>query len=272
MGEKLKTELNSARESADLIRRRPPYAKKVLGLYAMSAYGTERGRLFRASYLPIRKIDDALDGDAPRIPDPLAYANNMRNGIENDELGETPEEQLLKYALRALEAKARPDDNPRCDFVRAIDAMIFDNTRAYQRRVLSANEIEKYYRDAFDPVINIALLSLDSNIRSRDIPSLSYGQGRVYSARDFAEDWERGIINVPNEVIASLGVSADSAFEEVGMNQGIVDWFHRSLLITRPGLIDARLLLGQLTEKSERSAKALCNGLISPMVKYIDSH
>ena len=269
MRREIETEMNSVRESVDLVLRRPNYVKNVIGLYVLSFYGIERSRLMRASYLPVRKVDDALDGDAPRAKNPLLYANNLRNNIARNQLGKSPEEQLLRYSLEALESKAKPNDDPRGDFVRAIDAIIFDRERASMRRVLSAEEIEQYYRNAFDPVINITLLAIDSNLRSGDIPVLSYGQGRVYSARDFKVDWQRGIINVPQDIISSAGLSPLSSFEEVGENPKIIDWFHQSLAVTKPDLLEGQLLLRQ---SGEKQTQVVGNGLISPMLKYIEAY
>jgi len=264
----IETEVLAAREAYSFIKRRPGDSDTVLGLYGISLFGLERGRLMRASYLPIRFVDDLLDRDAGGIDDPLLYAQELRTHIANNTLTTTPIEQQLHYALDILESKAKPADNPRMDFCNAIDAIIFDRIRASERRVLSAEEIEQYYRKAFDPVINITLLAIDSKLRINDFPVLSYGEGRVYSARDFKIDWERGIINVPNEVILSAGLSSSSPFVEVESNPVIRDWFHQSLTITRPDLIDAQLLLKQSQEKQ---TQAVMNGLISPMLKFIDA-
>ena len=269
MKREIETEIYSARESVDLVLRRPNYVKNVIGLYALSFYGAERSRLMRTSYLPIRKVDDALDGDASKVKNPLLYATNLRNNIVINNLGKTPEEQLLRYSLDVLEQKAKSNDSPRGDFVRAIEAIVFDHERASQRRILTAEEIERYYRNAFDPVINITLLAIDSNLRSGDIPVLSYGQGRVYSARDFEVDWKRGIINVPQDIISSAGLSPLSSFEEVGGNPKIIDWFHQSLAATKPDLLEAQLLLRQ---SGEKQTQVVGNSLISPMLKYIEAH
>lgn len=269
MKREIETEIYSAREAVDLVLRRPNYVKNVIGLYALTFYGGERSRLMRASYLPVRKVDDALDGDAPKIKNPLLYAHTLKDNIAKNIFGKSPEEQLLRYSLDVLESKARPNDNPRGDFARAIDAIIFDHVRASERRALTSEEIEKYYLDAFDPVINITLLAIDSNLRSRDVPSLSYGQGRVYSVRDFQEDWERGIINVPGEVISSAGLSPSSPYEEVSKNQEVSDWFHQSLVKTKPDLLEAQSLLNRTGEKQ---TQVVCNSLISPMLKYIEAH
>lgn len=264
----IETEALVAQEASSFIKRRPKDSKTVLGLYGISLFGFERGRLMRASYLPIRFVDDLLDGDALGSDDPLLYAQELRKHIETNSLSKTPIERQLHYALDILESKAKPTDKPRIDFCNAIDAIIFDRVRASERRVLSAEEIEQYYRNAFDPVMNITFLAIDSELRINDIPSLSYGQGRIYSARDFKIDWERGIINVPNDVILSAGLSSFSPFEEVGGNSLIHDWFQQSLIITKPDLLDAQLILRQSREKQ---TQAVIGSLISPMLKFIDA-
>lgn len=269
MKREIETEILVAKEAVDLVKRRPGYAKMVAGLYLLSLFGPERSRVMRASYMPIRFVDDLLDGDAQGVTDPLAYVQDLNHRIATDSLTNSRIERQLSYSLDVLESKAKSNDDPRGDFVRAIDAIIFDRERASERKVLSAKEIEQYYRNAFDPVINITLLAIDSNLRSGDIPVLSYGQGRVYSARDFEVDWKRGIINVPGDVVSSAGLSPRSSFDEVGGNPKIVDWFHQSLAATKPALLEAQLLLRQ---SGEKQTQVVGNSLISPMLKFIETH
>lgn len=123
----------------------------VLGMYLLSLFGLEQSRVLRASYLPVRYIDDLLDGDANGTGNPLFFAHELREHIVNNTLTSTSIERQLRYSLDVLESRARPSDDPRGNFVRAIDAIIFDHVRALERRVLSAEEIEQYYHDAFDP-------------------------------------------------------------------------------------------------------------------------
>ncbi len=267
--EVIKIETFSAKESADLVKRRPGFLAMVVGQYLLSFFGPERSRILRASYLPIRKVDDALDGDAPKILNPLLYVTELRENITRNQLNKSSEERLLQYALDSLESKAKPNDNPREDFISAIDAIIFDYDRSSKRKVLSTYEIEQYYRNAFDPVMNITLMAIDSSLRSRDIPVLSYGQGRVYSARDFRKDWIRGIINIPGEIISSSGLTSLSPVEEAIINPTIIDWFHQSLVQTKPDLITTQSLLAH---HGERQTQAVCNSLILPMLKFIDTH
>lgn len=269
MRREIEIEILAAKEAADFVKRRPRAIKMVAGQYLLSLFGLERSRVLRTAYNPVRFVDDLLDGDAQGVADPTVYAKELNRCIASNSLANSRIEKQLRYSLDVLKSKAKPNDDPRGNFVKAIDAIIFDRERASVRRVLSAEEIEQYYRNAFDPVMNITLLAIDSKLRSGDIPALSYGQGRVYSARDFEVDWNRGIINVPEDVISYAGLSQNSSFEDVDRNPSIKEWFHQSLTATKPDLLESQLLLKQ---SGERQTQVVANSLISPMLKFIEAH
>lgn len=268
MKREIEIELLVASEAGNLIQRRPNFVKLVAGLYALSLFGLENGRVMRASYLPVRFVDDLLDGDAKFNGDPLSYALELKGNIKCNSLSKTGVERQLKYAIDSLEQRARSDDDPRGDFEKSIDSIIFDYHRAKERKVLTFCEVEDYYKMAFDPVINITLMATGSSIRSKDIPALSYGQGRVYSARDLVTDWQRGIINVPKEVLDECNLNSSSSVSEVQNNQTYKSWVSISLQQTKPDLIKTQTLLKNLNEKQPF---LICNSLISPMFKFIDT-
>lgn len=190
----------AATESARLLIHEPrKYAGLVAGLYLLSLKDCDVGNVTRASYLFVRHIDDLLD-ESKQSDEKLPYVLTLRNEIVSNTFTKNPKiSTLVQYSLDILERKARPEDNPRQDFVSVIDAMVFDYNRAGERRVLSKQELENYYHDTFFPVVNIALIGLGSQFRAIDIPELSYGQGRVFTVRDLEEDWQRGVINIPKE-------------------------------------------------------------------------
>lgn len=268
MWKEIETEFLVAREAGSLIQRRPRFAKLVAGLYALSLFGLENGRVMRASYLPVRFVDDLLDGDAKFNGDPLSYALELKENIKNNSLTKNRVEKQLKYAIENLESRLRSDDDPRGDFIKSIDSIIFDYHRAKERRVLTFSEVGDYYKMAFDPVVNITLMATGSSVRSKDIPALSYGQGRVYSARDLETDWQRGIINVPKEVLDECNLNSTSSVNEVLNNPKYKSWTDVSLQQTKPDLIKTQTFLKSLNEKQ---TFLICNSLISPMLKFIDS-
>lgn len=267
MRKEIETELLVAKEAGNLIYRRLNFTKLVAGLYAFSLFGLENGRVMRASYLPVRLVDDLLDGDARFDGDPLPYVLELKENIKNNSLTKTAVEKQLKYAIDSLEQRAKGEDDPRSEFVRSIDSIIFDYYRAKERRVLTGAEIEDYYRMAFDPVINITLMATRSSIRSKDIPALSYGQGRVYSIRDLGTDWQRGIRNISKKVLDEGGLSYTSSVDEVLDNLTVKSWARVNLEQTKPDLIKTQSFLKSLNEKQ---TFLICNSLISPMLKFID--
>jgi phytoene/squalene synthetase len=266
MSKIIATEFYSACEAFNFVARRPKDLDTVLGLYVLSIYGIDRSRTMRAAYLPIRHVDDAIDGDDPKIKNPLTYANNLKTGLKNNTLGKSSTEQLLQYAVDSLERKSKQDDDPRGDFIRSIDSIIFDGNRAANRSMLTEAAIELYYHEAFDPVINITLMALDSDLRSKDLPALSYGQGKVYSARDLKVDWQRGIINIPVDVLAEAQLSNESSVKEVVDNDVVTEWFKNDLETTKPDLLRTQQTL---LDSQEKQTIALCGRLVSSMLSYI---
>lgn len=264
-------ELVVAREAVQLVWRDPrKYGTVALGMYALSYYGVEMADTFRSAYYVVRGIDDVLDGDRKITGDPVAYAQDLKYQIESDRFNDSfGLSQLAKRAIRNLEKKSGPEDNPRKDFTNAIDEIVFDHQRAKERRVLTHEEIEAYYLRAFNPVINLMLLGIDSAWRSKDMPVMSYGQGRVYSADDLSVDWPRGVLNIPGEQLALAGLSADSPVDAVIKAPQVNNYFKRLLSQTKPELVT---LQQRLKGSDEKLTSILCGGLIKPMIMSIDRY
>jgi len=73
---------------------------------------------------------------------------------------------LCKFAIDSLKKITDKKEDPESYFIDVIEkAMIFDYERARERRVLTKNELEQYYKNAFAPVINIALMITKSQLR-----------------------------------------------------------------------------------------------------------
>ena len=191
----------------------------------------------------------------------------MRDQIATGEFTSTPPiVDLAQYALVGLNEKAQKGDDPRQDFLNTIDAITFDYERSRNRQSLSLERLEMYYQRAFFPVVNLMLVGLGSKLRAIDIPALSFCQGRVYTVRDLEEDWQRGIINIPTEVLSEGELSPNSPFQTVRNNNVVNTWFSSELLRSKPELL---ILQGRLKVSSERLTYLMCNGLIQPMLKLI---
>lgn len=262
-------EIVVAKEAATLLRRNPAkYIRGVAGMYLISFYGLELGNTFRSAYYFVRHIDDVLDGDRQITSDPLAYVQDLRLQVETGNFRNGLNiATLARNAVVNLERRAKSGDNPRADFLGAIDAIVFDHLRSKERRTLTEFELEQYYHSAFNPVVNLTLIGINSSIRSKDIPAMSYGQGRVYSVRDLDQDWERGTINIPQEILTQAGLTTSSKIEEVRSSRQIHRWFVEILSTTKPQL---QILQEKLKTSSEKPTIFVLGGLITPMLRFID--
>lgn len=258
-------EIEVAKEAWGIIKTRPDQFKTIAGLYLLSIAGKEKGYVTRTSVIPMRNIDDWLDGDL-KIENPLDQALDLRRQIETGEFNEEdPNAMMLRSSLEILERKALPNDNPRQDFLDLTDAMIFDYERQEERRVLTTEELEDYFLGTFNTWVNIMLLGLDSKFRSNDIPALSYSQGWIYSMRDLPIDWERGVVNIPQEILTEARLKPDCSLEELLGNERVLHWFNQSLSLLKPELL---LLRKQLKRCGEPVTYLVCNKFISSMLKF----
>ena len=182
-----------------------------------------RGLTLQAAYYSLRFIDDAIDGDM-YATDPKAFAQDIREQIASDELNEDqPISRLIKYAIDGLK-RMTPEDDIKGGFLTVIDAMVSDFDRAEERRVLTKSELDQYYWDVFAPGYNFFLIATGSRMRIQDISELPCTQARLNSIRDLKEDWLRGIINIPAEILKMAELTPDSTIEEVEDNPIIQLW------------------------------------------------
>ena len=248
----------AAIESARLVLREPiKYGGLVAGLYLLSLKDKKLGTAIRTSYFFLRHIDDCLDEGNGNRDEKLPYVLKLREEIELGQF-DGGMGDLAKCSLQILANNAGPDDNPKQDFLIVIDAMVFDYQRSKERRVLSRQELDEYYHDTFFSAVNLAFIGFNSPFRASDIPELSYGQGRVFSVRDLDEDWQRGVINIPKEILWEANLDQHSKIAEVRSSTVIREWLISELSQSKEGLIAVKIKLDQ---SGEKLTSRLCNGV-----------
>lgn len=250
----LQVEKLAAQEAFRLLKRdHKTYTRLISGLYIagiMKGVGIDDARLARAGYFYARHIDDALDGENSTYPDKTASPEELP--VEVIRLDESSHRiaRLGRHAINGLVGRQRDGDSPVGDMQRLIDSMVFD----YQRKrsadlLIDEDHMTSYFDDAMRGT-NLMLIGFHSVLREdEDIPNFSRGLGRIYSARDFADDWSSGIINAPRDVLVHiLGEDVSSGLpgtEQMLGNGEFLDWqldqlriaeteISRSLSIVKP--------------------------------------
>lgn len=258
------------REATGLVIRRPDKLKHTVGLYLITLLDPEVSKVGRAAYFFTRYMDDLLDGDR-RLSNGyqvLPHIAAMRSQVETGRFTREPKiMELAEYSLGALQRRALAGDNPRQDYLDVIDIMVFDYHRQQTRQELSAEQLQDYYRKTFYPVHNIMLVGLGSNLRATNIPTFSLCQGRVYSVEHLQADWRVGIINIPEEVLRTAGLNAQSPYEMVRRSPVVNAWAHNELQESRTELLTLRKMFQSLQEKI---TPRIYNGLIGSMLKVTD--
>lgn len=202
------------------------YWAVISGFRIFRGFFKNRGLTLQAAYYSLRFIDDAIDGDM-YATDPKSFATDIREQIaEGTWNEEQPISRLIGYAIHGLQRLA-PEEDVRGEFLRVIDAMVSDVDRSKEKKVLTEEELDQYYWDAFAPGFNLFLIAAGSKMRIEEIRELPYIMARLNSLRDLHEDWPRGTINIPAEVLAVANLDTRASVEDLRSNSEIRTWAKR---------------------------------------------
>lgn len=263
--------IKSFQESFDLIKRDPKkHLGKVLGLWMMPVM-FRGGGIIRDSYFFMRHVDDVLDGDDMTIKNPNEYVEKIRMDLEEDKLDiSIPIETLAFKSIERLERKKRMvTDNPRTFFLNGIDGMFIDFNRVRNRELVNNSSLKGSFIKSFGPHFDISLMAIESGLRSSDITTFLYAQGFAYSIQDLKIDWERGLFNVPLEVLNQAGLSGGANFSEVNTSSIIKEWIADESSKIR---FDLDIFLKNIGScEKEKSANLLIGGLSRRVISVLDS-
>jgi len=255
-------------EAGHLVVRSPKYWQLVFKVYLSSLRNALPAKVFRASYFFCRHIDDVLDGDRHVSDDPKDYVHAILRAMHNESGG--PEVvELYRFAVGHLIDMAKEGEEPAQHFKRVMkDAMLFDYERAQTRRVLTREELHRYYDDTFAPVMDLALMIAGSSSRSVDIPESVTTQGHIYSVRDLDQDLSQGIINIPAEELAKSSIDVHRPFgrKEVLADSHLSGWVKNEVSTHHDNLSKWRQKL------VDGGAKNVCTPLILQMEIFCRLH
>ncbi len=246
------------------------HAGKVVGLWLMPLLIRGTG-VVKDAYFFMRYIDDVLDGDLIIKENPLTSVENIRGDVLNEnESEEYPVEKLAFRSLRILNQKRKENDDPKKEFLDGIDGMMRDYKRVEKKEVLTTNELRENYVKSFGPHHNISLMAIGSNLRSAGIESFSYCQGFSYGIQDLSTDWQRGLINIPRDVLTQSNLWVDSSVSEVKSSRIVKEWIGDESSKSR---VDLNLFLKNISSlESEKSANLLFKMLSKRVEKILESN
>lgn len=188
----------------------------------------------------LQRIDDLLDGHLQCSEEPEEVA---RNQIERWRSGRWTEDQLDLLA-RSLQS-ALPEFSER--IMALITEMVLDRKRVRERLLLPEALLKEHLERTFSLSLDLMLAASEATVSSANVPSLSPLLGWCSVVRDLKEDLELGLLNVPEEIVASGRVREwfESELEEARLlfqraeielktlkgrsGHGLLKLFHRSV-------------------------------------------
>lgn len=203
----LRLELLCLAEFRHFIARHRRYLFTLLVIYKYSLGRWRQTRIIRAGYCLTQHIDDVLDGDRDVGRDPEEYVNDLLRQIAEDAYDESSfVSSLTRYVIHSLRSCAADKD-----LLHLFDLLLFDYRRRKTRLLLTAEELREHHRLTFFYSLNLTLIVCGSELRASDAGELISALAWCSVMRDLEEDFNKGLINIPAEVLGqecTLGSAA----------------------------------------------------------------
>ncbi len=186
-----------------LIIRSREYVPLVFGLYLSGFKISRRRKTLRLVYFLMRYIDDVIDGDAVAPRNEETFIQDVSyNWLHPENKRQTADVNgyagYISLLIRSLGCDIQHINN---SFRIIIHSMEVDKKRAKLRSQLSGDLLKRHYVSMFGACLDIALAISGSVKRGSDFISLANGQYYLYTIRDLEEDYYKGLINVPEEIL-----------------------------------------------------------------------
>jgi len=258
--------LNLLSNSHPLIVPAVPFYPQLLNIYGSGLFSA-----LGVSYNWGRAVDNIADGDTEVPIEGMPAIEWIRKQKElavtgAESVPKLPtEEYMLKRTLIRL-GEIGSDVDIQGEMVKFLDAMEVECDRRINGRVLTREELEILNRDSFGSPHTITLVAVRSKAQGHDVGELGQIQGRIQALRDIHPELEKGICNIPAEVLeeSSLTLSMLEANSQLfNTSPTLQAWKQQEL-------VDCGELMDQLGAKSlDKPAELYVRYFFSEIEKHI---
>lgn len=247
------------RECLRFSRRHRRYFTILLLLYGASLRHWRKMRSARFGYAFLQLFDDLMDGDRASVetPDRIAVATRAEWNR-----GEFSGESTLSRLGAAFHDALETSDEAKQDTALLLELMQIDAKRRLERRVSNKEELENHLRRTFFHSVNLLFHGYGHRTRAREVPALVAALAWCSVVRDFADDAEKGLINVPREVTGH----PDAAGKVAEMPE-VKAWLNRQRK-RGPALLEACEMEQKAIVRSDPRAARLIRVFARSMRKY----
>ncbi|HEY1066439.1 MAG TPA: hypothetical protein VGE52_10030, partial [Pirellulales bacterium] len=130
-----------------------------------------------------------------------------------------------------------------------------------ERRLSSQAVLEKHLRDTFFHSVNLLFHGCSLKSRAKDVPALVEALAWCSVVRDFADDAQKGLFNVP------LEITGDSPTQSIADRPAVKAWLE-SELARGPSLLQTCEIERQSLARTDPQAAKLAGVFAKSMRKY----
>jgi phytoene/squalene synthetase len=205
--DRLRVEAFCLREFWHFARRHPRYLLVFFALFRASLPHWRRTRPLRAAYCLAQHADDVLDGDRRVTEEPETHVRKILGVLAGSAPAEPGKvaEQLAAFLAAELDAEMRREMGE------LLEVLIEDRRRMDSRRTMPALALAEHHRKTFFLSLDLTLQLAGSRLRAGDASELIEALSWCSPVRDLDEDLGKGLINIPQEVLAEAGWTAREA-------------------------------------------------------------
>ncbi|MEP6732308.1 MAG: hypothetical protein ABJE10_16805 [bacterium] len=244
------------RECLRFSLRHRRYLAIALALYGQSIRKWKETRIARYGFCFLQLFDDIMDGDRPTSVAADVVAGRTIAAWANDDFHDDDPLSRLGAAFSAeLETlPLLPGDHPRQDVLALLRLMRTDARRIAHGNALAEAQIKAQLRNTFHHSLNIMLISTRVHTRARDVPDLVELMGWRSVTRDLDEDLQKGLVNIPADVVTRVQASGGKL---TSRHPEVQRWLIEERLAVRAHVDRSALTLEALTTDDPRAARLL---------------
>ncbi len=225
--EALRLELMCLMEFRHFVLRHRRYLFTLIVIYRYSLGRWRQTRIIRAGYCLIQHVDDVLDGDRRVGRDPEGYVRQLLRQISDDGYDEASfVSSLARHVVTSLPNYDDGSGSAKADLLCLFDLLLSDYRRRKGRLLLTSEELREHHRRTFCSSLNLTLIVCGAELRAADAGELISALAWCSVMRDLEEDINKGLMNIPVEVLEQAAGHDASALEynQLVRSPAVQDW------------------------------------------------
>lgn len=235
-------------------RRHRRYLGIFLVIYGRSLLRWKKMRAARVGYAFLQLFDDYMDGDRKWAGSLDALAARLQEEWNAGMFaGDIPLSQLGGVFWKELEAT--PEG--RTDVYALLQAMHFDSQRRLQRLLLDEKTLHAHLHRTFYHSVDVLLVVSGLQTRAREVPGLVKALAWCSVVRDFEDDIQAGIINVPQAVVEAVRARGGDAMAITTHTPEVAAWLKEEHERVKEHLAQSRANLAEVAAKEPEAGKLL---------------